>query len=119
MNRPEFTRKTKADAFTRCGGKCQRCGVKLSYGNIEFHHDKECTFGGTADIGNCVVVCVPCHGLITGQRAAVIAKSNRQRAAHLGLRNHRRGFATNRDGTHKRKMDGTVVRRRAYSEGSL
>lgn len=112
MTRAEFTKRTKAKAFNRSGGKCQSCGVKLAYGNIEFHHDRECTFGGDGNLGNCVVLCRNCHRDITNHRVPVIAKSNRQRAAHIGLRSRRQGFRG------WKKFDGTPVlaRRRASSE---
>jgi 5-methylcytosine-specific restriction endonuclease McrA len=111
MSRKEFNRYTKLLAFYRAEGKCQKCGIKLAAGNIQFHHDKECTFGGLPELDNCVVLCVNCHSKITGKRAAVIAKSNRQRAKHIGIKKARPSFATNRSGPFKKKIDGTVERR--------
>jgi hypothetical protein len=57
------------------------------------------------------VVCKTCHRAITGKRSPVIAKSNRQRAAHIGAQAQRSSFATNRDGPFKKRMNGTVERR--------
>lgn len=109
--RQEFSKATKLLAFHNCRGRCQQCDAKLSTGNVEFHHDVECTMGGSAEIGNCVVLCRTCHSAITRQRATIIAKSNRVRANHLGIKRKRLSFQTNRDGKYKRKMDGSVVLR--------
>lgn len=66
----------------------------------------------SAELQNCIVLCRACHSTITRQRAAVIAKSNRVRAKHLGLRRSERpSFATNKDGPFKKRMNGTVERR--------
>lgn len=112
MSRAEFGKTIKLAAFDRAKGCCQNCGNKLTAGNIHFHHDKECAFGGTSDLQNCIPLCKNCHGKITGKRAAVIAKSNRVRAKHIGLwQPARPSFQTNRNGRFKKKMDGTVERR--------
>ena len=112
MSRQEFSKSTKINAFVAARGKCQNCGIQLRSTNVEFHHDKECTFGGDARLENCVPLCKNCHSAITKRQAAVIAKSNRTRSKHLGLKPRRSSFATNRDSPWKRKMDGTIVRRR-------
>ena len=109
--RQEFSKRTKLLAFQASGGRCQKCTARLMTRRIEYHHDTECAFGGTATLDNCVVLCTGCHADITGERAAVIAKSNRVRAKHLGIRRSRSSFATNRDGPFKKRMDGSVVRR--------
>ena len=112
MSRAEFTAKTKRYALNRCAGKCQSCGVPLTPATgVEFHHDLECTYGGNNDISNCVVLCGNCHSNITIARVSVIAKSNRVRAKHLGLRNRRSSFATNKDGQYKRTFYSGTVRR--------
>ena len=108
--RSEFSKSVRLKAFIAARGKCQDCGIPLRSTNVEFHHDKECTFGGNAQLENCVPLCKNCHGAITKRQAPVIAKSNRIRAKHLGIRK-RSSFATNRDGAFKKKMDGSVVRR--------
>lgn len=100
--RSEFTKATKLDAWTRSGGRCQCCTAKLFPGNIEYHHDKECTYGGSNSGSNCIVLCRACHSSITRQRAADIAKSNRIRAKYLGIRQARRTIPG-------RKFDGTPV----------
>lgn len=109
--RQEFTKRTKLLAFQRSNGHCFGCGVRLSTGNIEYHHDKECAFGGGIGLDNCIVLCKSCHAGITRKQAKVIAKSNRVRAKHLGIARKRSSFATNRDSKFKKKISGEVVLR--------
>jgi len=89
MARAEFSKATKLDAWRISRGHCMKCTAKLFSGNIEYHHDKECTFGGGATLDNCIVLCRTCHSSITKERAAVIAKSNRVRNRHLGIKKPR------------------------------
>lgn len=100
--RAEFNKATQLVAWNRAQGRCEKCTAKLFPGNIEYHHDKECTFGGGAEATNCIVLCRACHRLITNVRAAVIAKSNRQRAGNVGIRKPRTIRAW-------RRFDGTPV----------
>ena len=109
-DRAEFSKRTKLEAFKRSGGRCEQCTARLGPGNTEYHHDRECTFDGSDTIDNCIVLCRVCHRIITNGRAQVIAKSNRQRAKHLGIK-RKSGFQTNRNGKFRKKMDGTVVLR--------
>lgn len=83
--RQEFAKATKLAAWQAANGHCQGCTAKLFPGKIQYHHDKECAFGGTAELGNCVVLCRTCHAVITRSRAPIIAKSNRVRNRHLGV----------------------------------
>jgi 5-methylcytosine-specific restriction enzyme A len=100
--RHEFSKRTKLIAWNRSQGRCEACGVKLFTGRIEYHHDKECTFGGSAELENCIVLCRSCHEIITGKRAAVIAKSSRIRGKHIGIKKPRSIRAW-------RKFDGSPV----------
>jgi len=112
MTRAEFSKRTKLKAFIAACGLCRGCGNILRTGNIEFHHDKECTYGGDAKLENCVVLCRTCHKAITKKQAPVIAKSNRIRAKHLGIK-RKSSFQTNKIGKWKKKISGEVVLRAA------
>src|ERR1700722_7238512 len=107
--RQEFSKRTRLEAWMVSGGKCRDCKLRI-VGRPEYHHENEDTFGGSNLLDNCVVLCRRCHGIITGKRAAVIAKSTRVRNKHIGIK-RRSSFQTNRDGIWKKKMDGSVVRR--------
>lgn len=100
--RAEFTKAVRLAAWKRSNGACRSCTAKLFPGNVEYHHDLECTFGGTADLDNCVVLCRGCHRAITNKRAKVIAKSNAEREKHLGIKKPRTIRAW-------RRFDGTAV----------
>lgn len=111
--RQEFKKPVKVAAWKRANGHCEKCTAKLYPGKYEYHHDKECTFGGDNSLENCVVLCVPCHDLITGARAKDVAKSNAVRNKHAGIKRKPKGRplpGTKASGW-KRKMDGTLVRR--------
>ncbi len=66
--------------------------------------------GGGNHLDNCVVLCRSCHRGITSDRAAVIAKSNRIRAKHIGIAKASR-FPCGRGSPFKKKIDGTVAPR--------
>jgi hypothetical protein len=85
--RREFPKSVKLAAWQRCGGACEACGSRLFSGKFIYDHDKPDTFGGEPSLGNCVVRCTACDKKKTyGQDIPNIAKSNRQREKHLGLR---------------------------------
>jgi len=111
MSRAEFTKATKLAAFKRANGHCEVCTGKLFAGHFDYHHDKECAFDGSNDLSNCVVACDNCHSKITKRRASVIAKSNRVRAAHLGIKRTGKPLPGTRASGWRRRMDGTVERR--------
>lgn len=108
--RQEFTKATKLAAFGRAQGRCELCTARLFPGNTEYHHRKECAFEGGATLENCAAICRTCHSSITGKRAAVIAKSNRVRNRHIGIRKPSQ-FQAARDKPWKKKISGEVVRR--------
>jgi 5-methylcytosine-specific restriction protein A len=109
--RQEFSKSVRLAAWNRCGGSCEQCTAKLYPGRYEFHHIKEATFGGESDLGNCRVLCVSCHSGVTGSRAAVVAKSNRQRNKHLGIKKKRSQWAYGKGSKFKKKINGEVVKR--------
>lgn len=44
--------------IARDGGRCQKCQLD---GDLEVHHIKERTFGGTDDLENLITLCHDCH----------------------------------------------------------
>jgi 5-methylcytosine-specific restriction enzyme A len=110
-DRREFSKAVKVAAWKRCKGHCEGCTAPLFRGRFDYHHDKEDTFGGEPTLENCKVLCDNCHLPITRARARVIAKSNRVRNRHIGIKRQRSSFATNKDGPFRKRMDGTVERR--------
>ena len=102
MMRNEFSKATKLAAFKRARGRCELCTARLYPGHFDYHHDKECAFDGSNELSNCIVACDNCHGDVTKQRAPVIAKSNRVRNSHLGIKRAKRTIPG-------RKFDGTPI----------
>ena len=113
MSRKEFSKKVRLEAYQRSGGNCEECSAKLYPGKYDYDHVVPDTMGGLPTLENCRVLCTACHSRKTGTRdAPAIAKSNRVRAKHLGLK-VKRGppMPGSRRSKWKRKMDGSVVPR--------
>jgi 5-methylcytosine-specific restriction endonuclease McrA len=101
--RAEFTRETKLAAYRRSLGRCEKCGALFGGRRPTYDHIKPCEFGGDNSLQNCQVLCPACDGEKTYKHdIPAIAKSNRIRNAHAGLRRDRTIRAW-------RKFDGTPV----------
>ena len=111
MSRREFTKAVKLAAFQRSGGNCEGCTARLAVGRFEYHHQTEDTFAGEPMLENCQVLCVPCHSAITRKQAAVIAKSSRVRAKHLGIKRTSRPIPGSKASGLRKRMNGQVERR--------
>ena len=119
MARQEFSRKTMAEAFKRCGGHCEKCSAKLGPGNREYDHIVPCELGGDASLDNCQVLCRNCHGSKTAkQDVPAIRKSDRVRDKHNGaFRRSSRGFRkaprqSKATSPIQPKFDGDILARR-------
>jgi 5-methylcytosine-specific restriction enzyme A len=124
MTRAEFSKETKRQALQRSGGFCeaigkvyglepgQRCWAKLAYG-VEFdHYPVRAADGGSAELSNCLAVCLKCHRWKTRTfDIPQAAKCKRVRDKSSGLVSHKRGFPTNRNGPYRKRMNGEVERR--------
>lgn len=109
--REEFSKRTRLEAWTRCGGRCEGCGAILRPGHFDYDHHTPAAFGGRAVAENCRVLCKPCHGQKTyGRDIPAVAKSNRIRAHRAGIRRPSR-FPGAKNSRWKKKIDGTVVER--------
>lgn len=89
MSRDEFTMKVRQQAFERCKNFCEICGAVLHAGIHKYEFDHIIPYFLTRDstVGNCQVVCIPCHrgeGGKTADDAAMIAKVKRVEAKHNG-----------------------------------
>lgn len=86
--RVEFSKKVRAEAFLRCGGKCEKCEAHLKTGEGEYDHVIPYHFTQDSTIGNCQVLCVPCHRGVGGKTADDqhdISKTKRIWLKHNGL----------------------------------
>jgi 5-methylcytosine-specific restriction endonuclease McrA len=67
--RHEFSKRTKLNAFMRCGGQCEnmdedgiRCTVTFKVGrSAHYDHIIAASNGGRNDLDNCAVLCRACH----------------------------------------------------------
>ena len=86
-DRVEFDKKTRIAAFARCGGKCESCEAKLKVGEGEYDHVIPYFLSRDSSLGNCQVLCVPCHrgvGAKTADDQRIISKVKRVKMKHEG-----------------------------------
>jgi len=110
--REEFTKSVRRDAFVREGGHCMKCRVKLGpLSGVRYDHIVPWEFSRDSSVGNCAPLCKTCDAQKTyKQDIPAIAKSNRLRDKHVGIKK-RSSFSCSRDSKWKKKIDGTVVPR--------
>lgn len=113
MSRREFDRKTKAAAFLRADGHCEKCRARLQTGRFHYDHVIPDALGGEPVLSNCEVLCEACHGEKTASGDVPrIAKMKRQRDRHIGaLTPSKKPMPFGRQSEFKRKLDGSIVRR--------
>lgn len=104
-DRVEFDKKTRIQAFQRCGGKCERCEMRLKVGEGEYDHIIPFYLSRDSSLSNCQVLCVPCHrgvGAKTADDQKIISKVKRVKMKHEGTfpssraKIRSRGFANSR-----------------------
>ena len=101
--RAEFTPKVKLAAWRRARGLCEKCQRPFHGKRPTYDHIKPCEFGGDNSLENCQVLCAGCDGEKTYRcDLPTIAKSNRIRNRHIGIRKDRSIRSW-------RKFDGTIV----------
>jgi len=112
--RTEFTRTTKLAAWDRSGGKCEEpeCAHKIFPGDgPEYDHRIPAEQGGDNSLGNCQVLCIPCHKAKTRDDMKVISKSRSVRARHVGASKPRKIMDGSRDSDWKHTVNHGWVRR--------
>jgi len=109
--RIEFSKRTKLEAWRRCGGQCEICTTKLMQGDIHYDHINPVEMSSDASLDNCQVLCRACHKAKTQGDIRDIAKSNRLRNKAAGIKKSSRPMPGSRRSGWKKKMNGEVVRR--------
>lgn len=110
--RQEFSARTKAIAFNRCGGKCDGCGAHIYPRKFHYDHIRPDALLGAPESDNCQVLCLACHGAKTGEDRKRIAKALRQERAHIGAKTRKgRPLPGSRASGWKRKINGGWERR--------
>jgi 5-methylcytosine-specific restriction protein A len=77
MVRLEFSVATRKAAYDRAKGRCEECGRRLGEYRPQYHHAVEASLGGTNELKNCVVLCPPCHRIVTKERRPEMDKTVR------------------------------------------
>jgi 5-methylcytosine-specific restriction endonuclease McrA len=113
--RKEFTKRTKASAFTRANGRCEKCTRKVGDGGerCEFDHKVSCEDGGDNSLDNCCVLCVHCHSHKTHKvEAPAKAEGRRHTLKRAGVKKKTpNNLPGSKDSGWKRKITGEWVRR--------
>lgn len=113
--RRRITAALRVRVFDAAKGCCHLCGLPIDplRERWDVEHVKPLWLGGADNETNMRPAHDRCHADKTATEAAPRAKSTRIRARHIGARKRKRpSFQTNRDGPYRKKMDGTVVRRK-------
>lgn len=114
MSRLEFSTKTRREAWARCKHACEKCGINLEQKPREYDHIIPANDGGDNSLGNCKVLCIPCHAEKTYKHdLPQIAKSKRISDKHQGIKIKSRGFAKARP---QRTASRPIVRK---SDGAI
>ena len=115
VRRPTFSTSFRLNLFLMRKGLCAACTQKIDAGKAwDIDHILPFALGGTNEPDNLQILCKPCHRSKTTQSDIPrIAKTKRLNARHLGARApSRRPIPGSRRSPWKRKMDGSVVRRK-------
>lgn len=114
MRRLRITTKIRLDLFLDARGRCRSCNSRIAPGQFwDVDHIIPVALGGSNDTANLQVLCRACHRQKTASGDVPrIAKSKRQRAMYLGAKRSAVVIPGSRRSPWKRKLDGTVIRRR-------
>jgi 5-methylcytosine-specific restriction endonuclease McrA len=110
-----FSTSVRLNLFLKRKGACSICLQKIDAGKAwDIDHTIPLALGGTNETKNLQILCKPCHRSKTSNAdIPAIAKTKRIKAHHLGARSPPlRPIPGSRRSLWKRKMDGSVVRRR-------
>lgn len=106
MTRRRLTKKQIADWFLEHGGICHICETKIHVGEAwEREHVIPLAAGGSDDLENQRPAHVKCHKVKTAEDRGVIAKVERQRQKHLGIKKPRAA------GRYRQRMNGEIIDR--------
>ncbi|MBW8618654.1 MAG: HNH endonuclease [Hyphomicrobiales bacterium] len=115
VRRPTFSTSFRLNLFLIRKGLCAVCSQKIDAGKAwDIDHIVPLALGGTNAADNLQILCRPCHRSKTTQSDVPrIAKTKRLKARHLGAHAPSiRPIPGSRSSPWKRKMDGSVVRRK-------
>ena len=112
-HRPTLTAKQRAEVFRDNGGICHICERRIWPGEAWHNeHVQARGLGGADNPDNYRPAHIDCHAGKTRQDRAVMAKADRQMKKHTGVKRTRNPLPGSKASRWKRKMDGTVERRR-------
>lgn len=108
--RREFSAKTKAAAYKRANGRCERCTAPLWPGKFRYDHDNPDGLTGEPTLENCVVACLACDSIKTPQDISNIARAKRRERNFIGAKTSTRPMPGSRASGIRKRMNGRVER---------
>lgn len=113
VKRPTLSAKERTRLFLLHGGVCHLCTRRIAPGEEwQVEHPQARALGGADVDDNMKPAHVDCHKPKTARDVAMMAKINRVRAKHLGVKTRRsRPVPGSRNSPFKKHLDGTVTRR--------
>lgn len=111
--RRRISPRERLDIFTRNGGCCHLCGLRIDAGQEwDVSHDRPLELGGEDEGENLKPAHRRCHRIHTAtEDVPRIAKAKRQQAAFLGAKTSKKPMPFGRSSKFKRKLDGRIVQR--------
>lgn len=90
MTRKPLTRSQRAKLFETNGGLCHLCLLRIQAGERwDVEHIQALGLGGTDDITNMKPAHVKCHQGKTSGEQTIMAKADRQKWFHMGIKRPR------------------------------
>ena len=113
MNRKHLTRSQRAGIFEAHSGICHLCGLRIQAGERwELEHIQALGLGGADDVANMAPAHVRCHQGKTNGEKTTMAKADRQKWFHMGIRKPpSRWLPGSKASGWKHKLTGGWVRR--------
>lgn len=100
-----FPKSVQRDALARCGHHCEgdACNADIRFKPFQFDHRIRWELTRDSSLGNCQVLCIPCHLKKTSGETSTLAKGDRVADFHRGLRGPGKGRYPMRGGRRSRE----------------
>lgn len=110
MKRRSISTRERVDIFTRNGGLCHLCGLRIDAGQEwDVSHDRPLELGGEDGGDNLKPAHRRCHRVHTAKEDVPrIAKAKRQQARHLGIKRTSRPLPGSKASGIRKRMNGEV-----------
>ena len=84
----DLRRASRQALYDRAGGKCEYCGRKIEYHEMQLHHVVPASMNGTNNPHNLMCLCSECHHLIHGNAVVNHDLIEKKLREHPEVRKH-------------------------------